>query len=705
MIALFTLLRRSQHAAAAADDSAQVVLFDLYIALPTETQARHVTMTESPLEASRLVGELGQPVSKDKLTMASKQPEIVQAGAVGAREQGQSVSSDNTNTRIEMIDTGEVEIVSDENDSKIFNFSGKKLIGRMMMTRDPGTSRFNMTIDSNGGDNSIISDNGNGNGNNNNIIDDKKPKEDTKKDPEPLSVDDFISPEFAEVINELINQNIHISDDVKERLTAISHRLSDKKLTNRDVIFVLKFISGGETAALNSIESTTDTISLSLWDTSDKKNEIIYLDQETGDQYRLVPSEKNDGTFTIPRFQFISEGMYNDELFDSKKVAKIISNFAELSKTKILDVPAKIGHHRSQSLLGNTGELAHGWVNNVWGEETANGTKGFLSLEGIPQTLAYLISKKALKNRSAEIFKNVNYNGKDYGPTLKAISFLGASTPAVLGMQPDASGAVVLNSAVQMYTQEDGSKVIIVKPNGGKTVSDAKKTIEISVDDLNKRISDAVQDAMERAKKIAEVDSKKMSDQVVELSAKLKNEQDSRRKDLVKSNKATNESEFDSLVKNGSILPVQKDDFISLCKIIDGVNDMAMGRDLSDMLSTVKCDKDTLEFSVETMEADKKVEIKVPLKNLFFRFVKGIKQIDLSRQTNDGKTSTKNPVDKKVLTKSDEIDELTRKLMKDSNLQYAEAFIKAYDLKFVGDAGIDAAIDGATSVPSTSDSE
>lgn len=686
--------RRSQHAAAAADSSAAVVVYDLYLAVKDEAQARHYTLAESPLDVQRLVGELGQPVSKEKLTLAANGPEIIKPGAVGSKEQGQSVSGENTNTRIEMIDTGEFEIISDQDDAKVFRFAGKNLIGRMLLTRDGQTKKFNISIEVAKEDKK---DDGNGNGNDdgdgdgNSDKDDEKNKEDTNLDPEPLSVDDFVTPEFDEVLTSIINQT-NMADDVRERMTAIRQRLSDKTVTDRDVVYVLKYISGGETAAKDSLDKQ-EPIALAMWgQSSDKK--IVYLDQETGDEYNVV--RDSDGTYSIPRFQFITEGEYNGEKFDAKRIDEVINNFSLLTKTKILDVPVKVGHHKNQSLLGNKGELAHGWVPEIWGENSKDGRKGFLKITGMPHTLAYLVAKKALKNRSAEIFANVNYKGKDYGPALKAISFLGASTPAVLGMQGASSA---LDTSVKMYS-ENGSKVIIVTPNRSATVGEPNQ-ITLSADELNAKINAAVEAAVKQIKVATDADANAMKAQVTELSMKLKDEQTARRKETVKASSAANALEFDSLVKGGHVLPVQKDEFLQFCAAIDGVTDMAKGRDLSDMFGLVKANKDTLEFSIDTIEADKKVQVNIGMKPLFFRLLKSQKQIDLSVQSKDGTKDAKKIEEKSKASTADALIELTQKIRDTEKIPYADALSKAYAQSF-GDESAEAAIEGRTSVPAKS---
>jgi hypothetical protein len=683
----FAITRRTQHAAAEADDSGSVVVFDLFMGFDDEAQARHIIFTKSPFDESRFVGELGAGVSKEKLAMGKDGPVVVQPGAEGRREDGQSVSADNTTTRIEMIDSGEVEIVSDEVDSKIFTFVGQKLQGRMQMLREGDTPKFNISIE-----NQI----GGGGGEHAGGQEDDEDDEDDSDDPPKNDVDDFVSPEFDEVLRTMIEEK-NLSDDIVARLRAIRQRLSGKEMTKRDVVFVLRLIAGGEEAAREAEKN--EEVEIHLWNDMEwVDDEILFLDALTGDEYRLVRSA--DGTFTIPKFEFIVTGEHNGIDFDRKKIQTIVKNFSLVTKSQFLDVPIKIGHHRNQTLKGDKGELAHGWATDAWSESFGEGgERGFLKLEGIPRALAFLINKKALKNRSAEIFTDIEFKGERIGPTLKAISLLGTSTPAVRGMQPAA--AAPLDSIVQMY-EEDGNQVIIAnlrrnesmpdKNEPKKKDEDKLEVIQLSQAELDAKIAEAASKAAEdTAKKLGEVhkkDTEELKGQLTELSSALKGEKATRRKQAIKSALKENDLQFEALVKDGNVLPAQKDEYLALAKILDGVTETAKGHDLSDMLDGLEVDKDTMEFSVKVTEADKQVDLQLTPKDLLIRLLKGQKLVEFDTKSKDNKDDKKGDLDDagKKKTHGEAVEELTQKLMKDEELSYADALEKAVEQHFGDEA-------------------
>jgi len=676
----FVIHRRSQHSAAEADDSASVVVFDLFMGIEGETQARHFVLSESPFDSDRLVGELGAGVSKEKLTLAKEGPVVIEPGAVGSRESGQSVSGDNTSTKVEMVDSGQVDVVADEDDSKIFELAGTKLKGRMRMNRDGDSKRFNIAFD---GQRSGDGEGGGEGGDPDADVDpdsqDTDSNEDDTEDPKRTDVDDFVRPEFDEVLRSMIEDQV-MSDDIVARLRAIRRRLADNEMSGRDVVFVLRLIAGGEDAARKADEEKDEVIN--LWDDSEWDDDsLVFLDSESGDKYKL--QRDGNGTFTIPKFEFLREGEHNGIPFTKSKIRTIVQNFQRVSKSRYLDVPIKIGHHRNQSLKGDKGELAHGWVADAW--EEGNGERAFARLERIPRALAFLLQKKALRNRSAEIFSDLEHDGKKIGPTLKAIALLGASTPAVRGLQPDAADP--LGSLVQMY-EEDGQHVIIANLRSEKSMpdndtkdkkdKDQGEMITLSQEEFDKKVSEAANAAAEKtAAKLSEVhkkDTEELEAKLSNLGGLLGDEKAARRKEVIKAQREKNVLEFDSLVKDGHITPAVKDDFVALADILDGVTESAKGIELSDMLDGIEVDKDTMEFSIETVEDDKKVSLKVTPKSLLVRLLRGQKQVDFSTTSTDKKDETKDQLDtSNEKSKSEKVEELTRKVMKDQQLDYADA--------------------------------
>jgi len=692
MPGIFNLIRRSQHAAAAADDSPNVVVFDLFLGFEKETQARHFILAEDPTSSQGIVGEICAAVSKEKLTLGKEGPQVIEPNAVGRREDGQSVSGDVTSTRMEMVDTGSVEMVSDQPDAMIFQFQGQKLQGRMMLTREGSTKRFKISLDGTG----LVDDQGS---------EDKKEDpdpEDETKDPEKIEVEDFVTPEMDEILRVMIEEK-SLPDEVEQRLRAIRQRLSSGQLTKRDVTFVLSSLVAAKTGA--------QAVGAAQIDFDTTLHEDVFVLETRGNRYEV--KRNDDGTYRIDRYEFLKKGIHNEVDFDDKRLDEVVENFKTQSRTEFLDVPIKIGHHKNQSLLANSGELAGGWVKDVWRE----GDSLYSKVDKIPRMVAFLMKREALKNRSAEIFREFqDDNGKQVGFTLKAIALLGTSTPAVRGMQPAAAAS--LDTAVQMYSDEDGNVIYAnlrsqaPMPDDDKTQDKDKgksqepeiKLSQAELDTLLKKHgADVAEKTAAKLKTVFEKDNEELKGQITSLSDKLGEEKKARRKADVKAQKSSDAKLFEELVKAGNLAPALKSEFIALCAAIDGTTDMAQGQDVSDLLEGMEVDKDELHFSYEVVEDDKTIVAKEGLKDMFLRLIRGGKQVEFEVKSKDKKkddADAKSKVEKK--SNSEKLEELTQKIMSEQKLDYADAMEIAFEEQF-GDEALEMAL--ASSIDETDDDE
>lgn len=80
-----------------------------------------------------------------------------------------------------------------------------------------------------------------------------------------------------------------------------------------------------------------------------------------------------------------------------------------------------------QSELARTDRPAMGWVEKLW----RDGPKLMADVGDVPDVVARLIKSGAYKKVSAEIYPDLEYQGRHYGPTLRRIGVLGAEIPAV----------------------------------------------------------------------------------------------------------------------------------------------------------------------------------------------------------------------------------------------------------------------------------
>ncbi len=92
------------------------------------------------------------------------------------------------------------------------------------------------------------------------------------------------------------------------------------------------------------------------------------------------------------------------------------------------EAPAIIGHNTPD---GKEEKPAHGWIEGV----KRVGKKLLGKFKQIDPDLKEAVNSGRYKKRSIEVYKNLKDNeGKDKGKYLKAVAFLGASSPAVKGL-------------------------------------------------------------------------------------------------------------------------------------------------------------------------------------------------------------------------------------------------------------------------------
>lgn len=112
---------------------------------------------------------------------------------------------------------------------------------------------------------------------------------------------------------------------------------------------------------------------------------------------------------------------------DSSVIDTVLSNFHELKSG--LNPPIKLGHDEDQLLLQNSGFPAAGWITDL---KRLDGTNKLLAyFSGVPQAIVKLIESGGYRKLSPEIYPNYidKVSGRAYGPTLRAVAFLGADIP------------------------------------------------------------------------------------------------------------------------------------------------------------------------------------------------------------------------------------------------------------------------------------
>lgn len=115
-------------------------------------------------------------------------------------------------------------------------------------------------------------------------------------------------------------------------------------------------------------------------------------------------------------YEVFKAGKYPQGKFTKKEIAEIAKNY----DPKFCEAPITIDHQQSGP--------AYGWVDTV----KADGDKLKVAFKDVPSEFERDVNDGKYKKVSVELYRNLE--GK--GAYLKAVSFLGAATPQVKGLEP-----------------------------------------------------------------------------------------------------------------------------------------------------------------------------------------------------------------------------------------------------------------------------
>ena len=159
------------------------------------------------------------------------------------------------------------------------------------------------------------------------------------------------------------------------------------------------------------------------------------------EKYDLPP------TFDISDVEIFAAGTPKGHTYTEKDIEGIVAGFYE-TKTEIKPY-LKFGHDydkKDVSFSSVSGLPAVGWIENL----RKVGKKIVADFKQVPKKVYELIKAQAYKRVSSEIFWNIEVNGKKYNRLLKAVSLLGADTPAV-GSLKDIISLYKSDSEVKEY--------------------------------------------------------------------------------------------------------------------------------------------------------------------------------------------------------------------------------------------------------------
>lgn len=267
-------------------------------------------------------------------------------------------------------------------------------------------------------------------------------------------------------------------------------------------------------------------------------------------------------TVDIKDVEIFAVGNWNGDDFSEKDLDILVSSFMQTKDD--LKPYIKIGHGDKQALLNNDELPAAGWINNL----RRVGNKLVADFMDVPKKVYELIKAKAYRRVSAEIYTNYRAASGTLPLALKAVSILGATTPAVSTLQ-DIINLYGLNENARPVTAQGELKAYEYEPNLWEDVME--KTIEKLSNELaeaNKKFAEANSKVEELGKQAAESQRnfEAATAKVAELEASVKSEKERADKASSEIKKYSDEkrdleiaNKVEDLVRKGKLSPAQKD--------------------------------------------------------------------------------------------------------------------------------------------------
>lgn len=269
-------------------------------------------------------------------------------------------------------------------------------------------------------------------------------------------------------------------------------------------------------------------------------------------------------------FEVFKAGKYPQGNFTKKEIAQIATNY----DPKFCEAPITIDHQQSGP--------AYGWVDVV----KADNDKLKVSFKDVPEEFEKEVNSGKYKKVSVELYRNLE--GK--GAYLKAVSFLGAATPQVKGLEP----IKFMESEADIFEFENEETIENVSQD---EINDLKK----QVIDLENQVASY----KESNKKLETIKSLKekisaLNDEVATFKEKAKDKEEIEKElnDIKLSLKKKEFEEFiDKQIEKGTLVPANKNVVLSVLQELDDVK--KFGEDstvIIDFKSFIESLKPQIEF-------------------------------------------------------------------------------------------------------------
>jgi len=304
-------------------------------------------------------------------------------------------------------------------------------------------------------------------------------------------------------------------------------------------------------------------------------------------------------TFDIDDKEVFRTGVWNGDPYTVNDLDEMVKAFSDLKEKR--GVPLKLGHDDEQNILQNDGFPAAGWITKL----KRVGDRLVASFKNVPAKIKEFIEAKAYHPVSSEIWWNYKdkETGKIYPRVLTAVALLGADIPAVSS----------LNDWGKFYTekgQAEAIKTYTLKASEGKSTFTEDAMTPEQIEALKKE-----NEALKKNLTDTEARAATAEQQAAAVAEQLKKHGEQKRQEDIL-------VFVDSSIKEGKLLPKEKDQVIALMSSID--------------------DTKVVKFSTDGKE------VEMGARKLFETIVNGMaKRVDFSEKTGDveGETGQTNKKD------------------------------------------------------------
>lgn len=247
-------------------------------------------------------------------------------------------------------------------------------------------------------------------------------------------------------------------------------------------------------------------------------------------------------------YEVFKAGKYPQGKFTKKEISEIAKNY----DPKFCEAPITIDHQQSGP--------AYGWVDTV----KADGDKLKVAFKDVPSEFEKDVNDGKYKKVSVELYRNLE--GK--GAYLKAVSFLGAATPQVKGLEP----IKFMESESDIFEFEGVNEIN----------DDSEHFTEADIDDLKNQVAELEEQLAkfkENNKKLETIKSLKekisaLNDEVATFKEKAK-DKESIEKELSDIKTMIKNREFDEFIDKqitkGILVPANKSTVLSVLQELDSV--------------------------------------------------------------------------------------------------------------------------------------